>query len=165
MKEKIRVRIIDLDGTLADTSTINHYVAGLPKHLKNYEAFHIESADVPSIPMVVEWIREGHALGEQMVVLTGRKEMWRELSATFWDKHVLGPFGIELLAMYLRPDDDERSQVEWKTSMIEWLLSDDSPYQVTCAAEDRPPIVEAWERHGVPVLVVPGWNECVTTAD
>lgn len=149
-RKKVPVVVVDLDGTLADTTTIIHYVAGLPKAQKNYEAFHQESAHVPPIPMVQEWIKNQYLAGNQIVYATGRKEQWRELSLAYIAEHTKEP----ALALYMRPDDDERSQVEWKTEMIGQLIEQ---YDVKGAIEDRPPIVEVWKDHGIPVVLVPGW--------
>lgn len=153
--KKIPVWVVDLDGSLADTSSIIHHVAGLPKHLKNYEAFHTESAHVPPIPMVQAKIAEAYAAGNQIVIATGRKEQWRQLSADYYAKHNEAP----LLAMHMRADDDNRGQVEFKTELIDWMMSPESPYDVKGSIEDRPALCEHWRSYpGVEVIEVPGWE-------
>lgn len=146
---KERVIVVDLDGTLCDTSSVLHFVKDLPKGQKNYDAFHEGSRDCPPIPMVQQWIAEQYAAGAKIVIATGRKEKWRELSAAYIAEHMPQPY----IAMYMCGNSDHRGQVEFKSELIHELVE---KYDVVGAIEDRQAVIDVWNELGIPVVHVPG---------
>lgn len=149
MTKKIPVVVVDLDGTLCDTSSVLHHVKGLPRDKKNYDAFHEGSRHCPPIKMVQDMVAEDVANGLKVVIATGRKERWRALSHDYTEEHLGAPY----IEMYMRPDDDHRSQVEFKTELIGQLVEQ---YDIKRAYEDRQAVVDVWRSHGIPVVHIEG---------
>ena len=66
--------IFDVDGTLADVTSIRHHVL---QRRKDFDAFHSLSVNVPPHADVVSLAHDVQAAGHAVVVVTARSTQWR----------------------------------------------------------------------------------------
>ena len=142
--------IFDVDGTLADVSGIRHYVTDDPKH-RNFTKFHAAASLVPPHQQVADLARSLRSAGFAILVVTSRKEQWR-WHTTVW----LRKWGIEHDHLVMRPDADERPDVEVKRDILSRLREH---YRIALAVDDNPSVVALWRAEDIPVVRVPGWPE------
>lgn len=137
-----------MDGTLADVSGIRHYVRTRPK---DFDSFHAESVNVPAHGWVVDMVRDFHARGVTVIVVTARRHRWRHQTAWFLAMH-----GIPSDVLIMRGDRDMRSDVAVKRDILAQIRT---RWTVVHAVDDNPAITALWRAEGIPVTVVPGWEE------
>lgn len=138
--------IVDCDGTLVDTSSIVHLVLQRPK---KYDHFHYASVFCPPHEWVVEEVRRHWYAGRRIIIVSARKEKWRDLT-THWLQDQRVPWD----EMHLRGNLDDRKDVEVKRDIYNELAE---RYDIMEAFDDNPAIIALWNEVGVPVTVVPGW--------
>ncbi len=102
--------IIDVDGTLADVSSIRHHVLTRPK---NFNAFHAESVSVPPNAEVVALAHQAKAEGHAVLVVTARRAQWRNHTA-MW----LALNDVPSDSLFMRAQDDHRRDVEVKRDIL-----------------------------------------------
>jgi hypothetical protein len=145
--------IIDIDGSLCDVDSVLHHIIGKPKHERDHDSFIAGSMECPPKQDVVEWIGKHYEMGDGLLVLTGREERYRPQSEAYVAMHV--PWPID--AFKMTPDFDPRSGVDAKEALYDELVEEG--WEIVGAIEDRPDIVELWEKLGIPeIVLVPGWN-------
>lgn len=145
--------IIDIDGSLCDVASVLHYIIGKPKHERDHDSFIAGSMSCPPKQDVVEWIGKHYEMGEGLLVLTGREERYRPQSEAYVAMHV--PWPID--AFKMTPDYDPSSGVDAKEALYYELV--DEGWEIVGAVEDRPDVVELWEKLGIPeIKLVPGWS-------
>lgn len=142
--------IFDMDGTLADVSSIRHYVAGAPGRRKNFHAFHEESVNVPPHQHVVDAAHRAHILGCAVLVVTARKAMWRNHTA-MW----LAINRVPSDRLYMRSNHDGRPDREVKQDILNRIRQE---FTVIHAWDDNPNVIAVWHDNGIPTTVVPGWE-------
>ena len=141
--------IVDMDGTLADVSSIRHHV----RHpARDFDAFHAASVDVPVNPEAVRIAREAHEAGLAVLIVTARRSRWRHHTAWFLAMH-----GIPSDALIMRGDKDGRSDVDVKRDMLDEIVR--RAWTPVLAVDDNPSVVALWESEGIPTVVIPGWEE------
>lgn len=146
--------VFDMDGTLADVSSIRHLLvkdAGRP--WKNFPAFHAASASVPVHGWVADAAREADADGLDVLVVTARKAQWRHHTAMF-----LALNHIPSAALFMRANDDNRKDHAVKADILARIRT---RWNVVHAWDDNPSIIDLWKAEGIPVTVVPGWEQIV----
>lgn len=141
--------IIDMDGTLADVSSIRHHVR---QHPKDFDAFHAASVDVPTNINAVLIARAAHRRGVDVLIVTARRERWRHHTAWFLALH-----GIPSDALIMRGDKDGRSDVEVKRDMLNSIIR--KAWTPVLAVDDNPSVIALWESEGIPTVVIPGWED------
>ncbi len=146
--ERRTAHIFDVDGTLADVSSIRHHVAG-PK--KDFNKFHEESVNVPPHPHVVEMARAAKAAGHDVIVVTARDAKWRNHTAMWLAQH-----DIPSDAMYMRTSGDSRPDYEVKKDILDKISK---THDVVHAVDDNPNVIKLWNENKIPTTVVPGWDE------
>jgi uncharacterized HAD superfamily protein len=135
----VKTVVVDLDGTLCDTSKRAHL---LDKKPRDWEAYsNACGADEP-ITEVVDVVRSLFASRWDIVLVSGRGSGARAQTVAWLDKHDV-PFN----ALYLRPDGDYRSNPELKRELIAGLDAD-------LAIDDHPGVAKAYAELGVPTLIV-----------
>lgn len=143
--------LVDVDGTLADVSSIRHYVRPAPgRRWKDFDAFHRESVNVPAHVHVVNIVAEAAAAGFDIVIVTARRARWRNHTA-MW----LALNDVPSHAMFMRADNDGRKDVEVKRDMLARIKLTWDPQ---LAIDDNPAILALWESEGIPTLRVAGWE-------
>ncbi len=129
--------IVDIDGTIADVRHRLHHIKGNGR--KNWKAF-FEGMD-RDVPIVerLEQVRDLSAV-HGILIVTGRPEHYRARTEHWLKKH-----GVKYDRLYMRRTGDHRPDYEAKTA----VLDDIDPKRIVLAIDDRPPVCEMWERHGI----------------
>lgn len=148
--------IFDVDGTLADVSSILHYIV---KHKsrdtehfkKDFHSFHEESIDVPPHEEVAAEARQLHADGLTVLVVTARMEEWRPQTELWLEKH-----NIPYEKLYMRPQNDYRPDYEVKKDILAEITAEG--YWVIAAWDDNPKIIALWQENGIPTEKVGDWD-------
>lgn len=138
--------LFDLDGTLCDTSSIAHLVAGPDA---DYPAFHAASAGCPRAADVVAAVADARRRGLAVVLWTGREFVWRDLTLDWLAGHEIAFDGL-----YMRLAADFRPATKVKTELLRDIAGDG--FSVTEAWEDDRPVAELLRDAGVEVTLVPG---------
>ena len=143
--------IIDVDGTLADVSSIRHYVRPGQVKGKNFDKFHEESVNCPPNAWVVDMAKEAHNEGKAVIIVTARKHKWRHVTAWFL---ALNDIPSDMLIM--RNDNDQRKDYDVKKDILSSIRA--QGFNVVHAIDDNPAIIRLWEENNIPVTIVPGWK-------
>ena len=140
--------IFDMDGTLADVSSIRHHL--IPRdHKKDFMTFHAESVNVPPHSHVVNAAQVAHILGQKVLVVTARKHMWRHHTAWWLAMH-----RVPSDMLMMRGNEDNRKDYYVKKDMLKIIRQ---AYNVIHAWDDNPNIIKLWKEEGIPHTVVEGW--------
>ncbi len=139
--------IFDMDGTLANVSSIRHFVRNRPK---DFDRFHSESVNMPPNPEVVAMAHDFHNQGIDIVIVTARRAKWRNHTA-FW----LALNGVPSTALFMRGNKDHRSDVLVKKDILHVIRHS---WKVVWAVDDNPSIVKLWKDEDIPVTIVEGWE-------
>ena len=107
-----KAALFDLDGALADISLLAVMHPGDPR-LKELESRPDHHRVVPAHDWVVELAAEQRRAGIAVIVLTSRRERWRERSKE-WLVMQRVPFD----ALIMRADTDDRPEVEFKRAAL-----------------------------------------------
>lgn len=150
MRKKPSAVIFDMDGTLADVSSIRHYLKPDISHGKDFDAFHSESVNVPPHPHVVNAAQVAHMLGLKILVVTARKWMWRNHTAWWLAMH-----GIHSDLLMMRGNMDGRKDYDVKKDMLKTIRQAYNPIH---AWDDNPNIIRLWTEEGIPCTIVEGWE-------
>jgi len=142
--------IIDVDGTLADVSSIRHFLAR-DKGSKDFHAFHSASIDVPPHDHVVRMLREFKRDGFAILVVTARSEMWLWHTLLWLDENAIPHDQI-----FMRQKGDMRADFLVKSDILRKIRF--SGFSVQHAVDDNPSVIALWESEGIPVTTVPGWE-------
>jgi len=145
MSEKTPALILDLDGTLRDTSSIAHLLDERPK---DYAKFTVASHTCPPLQRVISAIRFGYR-GWHLLMFTGQKEMYRAQNIDWLEKH-FGP--VNWMAM--RQNDDNRPAPLVKAEMV--VRAQAYGYNPLEAWDDDPDVVRMYNEHDLDVHWV--WN-------
>jgi hypothetical protein len=139
-----------MDGTLADVSSIRHYLRPTKGQKKDFDTFHSESVNVPSHSHVVNAAQVAKLLGHDVVIVTARRHMWRHHTAWWLAMH-----GVPSDALFMRGNEDFRKDVEVKRDILKTIRQAWNPIH---AWDDNPSIIALWDEEGIPCTVVPGWD-------
>lgn len=138
--------VFDLDGTLCDVSNIRHLV--LNKR-KDFDGFAYMSTFCPPIKWVVDELHNVLAGGGVVIIMSARSDKWAELTLEWLEAH-----DIPFHEIHMRKEGDLRKDREVKEDILAEL---EERCEITTAYDDNPAIVEMWEDHNIPCIVVPGW--------
>lgn len=147
MKGQRKAKIWDLDGTLVNVRGILHLLG----QKNGFDSFHRASSFCPPNTDVVRAARQSHEEGYANLIFTGRTEQYRALSVDW-----LGRNWVPYTHMWMRADGDYRKDFVVKREMYDEASR---VYEIIHATDDRPEIVALWNHLGVPVTVIPGWEE------
>jgi phosphoglycolate phosphatase-like HAD superfamily hydrolase len=147
--------ILDMDGTLADVSSIRHhlrkYDATKRRIVKHFNKFHERSVDVPAHSHVVNAAQVAHILGLDILIVTARKHMWRHQTAWWLAMH-----GVPSDALFMRGNLDNRPDYEVKKDMLDTIRKQ---WNVIHAFDDNPSIIKLWTEEGISTTIVDGWED------
>lgn len=143
--------IFDMDGTLANVSSIRHYLKPDIHHGKDFDTFHAESVNVPAHSHVVNAAQVAKMLGHEIVIVTARKHMWRHQTAWWLAMH-----DVPSDALFMRGNKDQRKDYEVKKDILSTIRKAWNPIH---AWDDNPSIIALWDEEGIPCSVVPGWEK------
>jgi hypothetical protein len=140
--------IYDFHGTLANVSSIRHLLAA-----RDYDGFYAGSLSCPPIESTVLAARWSHEAGYANLLLTGMPDRYASgLSRWLQENGV----PIDLVFMRTREDGFKKDFIVKKRMYLDVV---DRGYYVVRAWEDSPAVVDLWKLQGIPVDVVPGYNE------
>lgn len=142
--------IFDVDGTLADVSSIRHLL-DRDKGKKDFSAFHAASIDVPAHDHVVRMLREFKRDGFAILVVTARKEMWLWHTLLWLDENA-----IPHDHLFMRANKDNRADFLIKRDILNRIRF--AGFDVQHAIDDNPNVIALWESEGIPHTIVPGWE-------
>jgi hypothetical protein len=147
----VPANIFDCHGTLADVSSIHHFLEG-----RDYEGFYAASLLCPPIESTVAEARRSRESGYVNLLFTGMPERYRDGLREWLTLHDVP---IDVISM--RGDKDRRKAFVLKREM--YLNAVESGYYITRAWDDDPSVIDLWEALGVPAVRIPGWVENLTT--
>ena len=144
--------IFDMDGTLANVSSIRHHLKRFDngKDYKDFEAFHRESVNVPSNANVVDHAIRSYLLGNAIIIVTARRQMWARHTAMWLAMH-----SVPSDAMFMRGNKDHRADTLVKKDILDAIRC---TWNVIHAVDDNPSVIALWESEGIPTTVVDGWE-------
>ena len=136
-----KIVLVDVDGTLADSSHRIHYLRENPKNWDSFfdEKIVFEDPPIRAVADLVRAIRPFYVI----VIATGRPERLRSVT-TEW----LVRYKIEFDVMLMREDDDRIDDDVLKIRMAEVFPLD----RIAFAIEDRNRIVKAYREKGIVTL-------------
>jgi phosphoglycolate phosphatase-like HAD superfamily hydrolase len=144
--------IVDVDGTLCDVSSVRHHVRPELGVEKDFDAFHRASRTCPPNEQAIEFCRRHHAAGHVVVVVTARMDRHHDVTRDWLNQWMPVPFD----GPFMREDGLRYSDVVIKRWIHRYLARS---YDIVAACDDNPAIVGLWQELGIPVEVVPGWQE------
>jgi phosphoglycolate phosphatase-like HAD superfamily hydrolase len=150
MPMKVKAVIADVDGTLADVSTILHHVAK-GRGTRDFHAFHTASAHVPPHRQALDFVERYHAAGHTILVVTARMQKYEQLTRTWLNQHLTVPFE----GPFMRRNGDRRVDYIVKKEIHRYLARH---FDIRAAIDDNPSIIELWKELGIPAETVPGWH-------
>lgn len=128
-----RAVIVDIDGTVAHTTTRNIY---------DWTAVHTDRSDT----VVCDVVRGLKAQGYKIVVTSGRDEVSREFTWNWLVSHL----GFDPDDLFMRPFKDMRRDAIVKRELFDAYIR--NKYNVVLAIDDRPVIVRLWRSLGIQTL-------------
>jgi hypothetical protein len=144
--------IFDLDGTLADLTHRLPYIKTKPK---NWPAF-MRAIDRDTVIEPIAMIARGWAMGNRVIICSGRSEDTREATEAWLTKHVWGQWSKHA-ALYMRKTGDYRPDDIVKSELLDQILSDG--YKPVLVIDDRLRVIEMYKRRGLLVLAVNGGGD------
>lgn len=137
---KRNVVIVDLDGTLCNSSHRDHLA-----HQKLWDEFNAASANDEPWEDVAVLIKSMQLQGFKFYGLTGRSHKWYSVTLAWLMRH-----GITLDALMMRPEGDWSSDHDLKPKMLAAMFGDmeSAKGRVLFILDDRDKVVEAWRNHG-----------------
>jgi len=137
--------IIDLDGTLSDTSRRIHHLKG--EH-PNWKAF-FSGIEQDEVNRAVEAVyKMAVAGGYTVLFVSGRPENYRQPSESWLKKHGFTGY----FALFMRYVQDQSPDTEVKAKIYDRYIK---PYfDVLFTIDDRPKVVEMWRQKGLVCFAV-----------
>lgn len=131
--------ILDLDGTLVDTSGVEHH---LGEGGAGFAAFQEAAVACPPNPVMVRVARDQAASGRAVLVVSSREFIWLDATLDWLVAH-----DVPHDEVYLRIVGDYRPDVEVKADIAEDIEADG--YRVVEAWDDKERVVQLWRDRGV----------------
>jgi hypothetical protein len=128
--------IFDIDGTLADITAREHHVRNKPKNWRLF--FEGMNEDKPILPML-NLCNTLYDAGFEIILFTGRPGEFREVTETWLKK-----FKVKYHSLYMKPLNDNRSDVVVKKEMLEKI----NKKRIAFIVEDRSRVVQMWRDEG-----------------
>jgi predicted secreted acid phosphatase len=154
---KKKAVIVDMDGTLVDVSAIRHYVTATLKEdgsydeHKDFDAFHKASVLCPAHHDVIDRVEYYWQQKCDILIVTARSEQYARTTRDWLYK-----YAVPYTKIYMRSVGDFRSDVDVKRDMLEEIQQE---WDIKHALDDNPSVVALWRENGIPVTVIPGWED------
>ena len=136
--------VFDIDNTLAN---VHHRWDHLRKDKKDWKSFFAEQHKDEPYQAVFDVL---HALandnGNSIIVVTGRDEMFREVSLEWLNRHINYEFPTEDL--YMRPAGNREDDDVLKVNIIKNWLQRHPSYKIGGIFDDRHRIIDAFRAEG-----------------
>lgn len=136
--------VFDIDNTLANVHHRWHHLRG---EKKNWDAFFKEQIkDEPYQPVLdVLHALANDRLGDEIIVVTGRDERFREVSMEWLNRHVEW-FSNDKL--FMRPAGNREDDDKLKVKIVKNWLSRHPNYTMGAIFDDRHRIIDAFRAEG-----------------
>lgn len=142
----------DMDGTLADTRSIQHFVSN--GKYRDFDGFHRSSLFVPANEQVLKLALDAHKRGFKVIITTARSEPYREVTQKWLDEH-----NVPYDNIFMRAEKDQRPDHAVKSEMLQTLHQH---YDVVRFVDDNLAAISAWEKGGHAVTKVPFFGDRIT---
>lgn len=139
--------IYDFHGTLGDVSGVRHFLRN-----RDYESFYTQSLVCPPIADTVQAARRSHRNRYANILFTGMPVKYADGLNDWLVKH-----RVPITHIAMRKDDDRRKDFIVKKEMYLDVVA--RGYYIVRAWEDSPRVVDLWGSLGIPVDVIPGYDE------
>ncbi|CAN1559255.1 hypothetical protein MCEMIE22_02581 [Mycobacteriaceae bacterium] len=137
--------IVDVDDTLCDVSDIRHLYA----EPDDFRSFTVASRHCPPRQEVLDWCHTHfHEGGYALLVVTGRSDEFRDITADWLDEHLEVPY----TGLWMRPKGHYGSNGSVKREIHAELATS---FDIRAAIDDDPLIVEMWTSIGIMSTLVP----------
>jgi len=143
---KLDKLIFDVDGTLMDIEHRRHLVSDGNNDWKTFLDPEVMKGDTPNT-IVVEIAQNLRDAGAEIVVVSARNERHREVT-----EQQLRDANIEFSHLFLRADEDFRSDDEFKKDVLDALIEAD--WKPDLVFDDRDRVVDMWRANGIPCFQV-----------
>ena len=131
--------IIDLDGTLVDTSGVEHLLEGEDR---DFRAFQEAAIGCPPNPAMVAVAREQTEAGRAVLVVSSREFIWLDPTLDWLVQHE-----VPHAAVYLRIVGDYRQDGLVKREILDDVVADG--YRVLEAWDDKDRVTQMWSEQGI----------------
>ena len=131
--------IIDLDGTLVETSGVEHLLEGEDR---DFRAFQEAAIGCPPNPVMVALAREQASAGRAVLVVSSREYIWLDPTLDWLVRHEVPYDGV-----YLRIVGDYRQDVVVKREILDDIAADG--YRVLEAWDDKDRVTQMWREQGI----------------
>lgn len=137
--------VFAFSGTLNDTSSINHFIAGHHPACDAPEAdrFQVESVMCPPVKKIVQLLRLERRIGRKVIIISEARDHYRPHLESWLSMH-----GITVDGIMLRSVSDHRPDALTKASLMAELQEQAT---VVHAYEGRSDVARAYQRLGVRV--------------
>lgn len=141
-----RYVVVDIDGTLSDSSAREHLAAN-----KQWDEFHAAAKDDKPNEAVLEAVHAFEGAGFEVIACTGRPEKYRPMTYRWLEEHE-----IEINTVLMRPNDNYDSDTAIKPQLL-WKHLHEAfgvntgvvRQSVLVVLEDRDKMVETWRGLGL----------------
>ena len=147
-KERIinQTVIFDVDGTIADCEHRRCFVDG--SQPRDWNRFREETVNDTPIQWVCDIAKRFIASGDEVAFFSERNESQREIT----ERQISEWIGDGHKGLFLRPDGDYRSDVEFKRELADKFL--DMGGKIDLIFDDRQCVVDMWRDDGFVVVQV-----------
>lgn len=140
--------IFDIDGTLADNTHRQHFLAGGKKDWKSFLSPEELAKDTPN-QAVVQLANILIMNGTTIVLCSGRAEARRKVTEEWLAKHLVYVGYGEYLPLYMRANGDHRPDTVVKKELLGHIRETYYPWLVI---DDRTSVVKMWREEGLTCL-------------
>ena len=148
--DKDSVVLVDIDGTIADTSHRLHFVKkpeGAPDDWKkDWNGFFSQMENDPVREDVRKIIIQLYNEGKTIIFMSGRPEQYRDITLNWLSSNFL-TFAYTVI---MRPRGDKRPDIETKRDLLNKYFPDKSVIHMVL--DDRPSVIRVWKDMGLTVL-------------
>lgn len=142
--------IFSFSGTLADTSSIDHLVAGYHPACDAPAAdrFHLETMSCPPVRQIAQLLNLERSIGRAVLLVSADRDHYRPHIETWLDLH-----GLAVTAIHLRQVSDHRPDALTKAAIVAGLQD---RYEIVHAYDDRADVARAYQRLGIDTTLAGG---------
>jgi beta-phosphoglucomutase-like phosphatase (HAD superfamily) len=142
--------IFSFSGTLVDTSSISHLVAG---HHPACDApasdrFQLETMTCPPVRQIAQLLKLERSIGRTVLLVSADRDHYRPHLQTWLDLN-----GLSVNAIHLRRVSDHRPDALTKAEIVAGLQE---RYSIVHAYDDRADVARAYQRLGIDTTLTGG---------
>jgi FMN phosphatase YigB (HAD superfamily) len=141
-KDRTPLVIFDIDGTLVDVSTIQHFVS---ENNRDFDTFHRQSINCPPYLQILEIAKGLIQNSLKVMAISGRQEKYRGLT-DYW----LAMNSLPLHELVLRPNEYQGNRIEFKTEAYRSLTT---RYKIIAIFDNDPQLLTLWLSTQIPIVV------------